>query len=127
MEGFFALLQQNRFNRHNWTTRDELRSAIVSWIERTFNRRRRERVLGRLTPVGLMANAGVLLISELELVDADLQDVLEWMEALGVVDLGTAQRCAAGQLPGLSVLLGNSASPRTMSAKQTSQPSRSVA
>ena len=31
--------------------REELRIAIVTWIERTYHRRRRQRVLGRLTPV----------------------------------------------------------------------------
>ena len=34
-----------------WQTRDELRHAIVYWIERTYHRRRRQDRLGRLTPV----------------------------------------------------------------------------
>jgi len=34
-----------------WATRDELRIAIITWIERTYNRRRRQRSLQRLTPV----------------------------------------------------------------------------
>ena len=51
MESFFALLQKNVLNRHSWATRDELRYAIITWIERTYNRRRRQRALGRLTPV----------------------------------------------------------------------------
>ena len=34
-----------------WTTRDELHFEIVTWIEHTYNRRRRQRALGRLTPV----------------------------------------------------------------------------
>nr|WP_199847512.1 hypothetical protein [Janibacter massiliensis] len=33
MESFFALLQKNGLDRHAWTTRDELRIAIVTWIE----------------------------------------------------------------------------------------------
>ena len=51
MESFFALLQKNVLNQRAWTTRDELRIAIVTWIERTYNRRRRQLRLGRLTPV----------------------------------------------------------------------------
>ena len=51
MESFFSLLQNNVLNRHAWATRDELRAAIVHWIERTYHRRRRQDRLGRLTPV----------------------------------------------------------------------------
>ena len=32
-------------------TREELRLAIVTWIERTYHRKRRQRALGRLTPI----------------------------------------------------------------------------
>jgi transposase InsO family protein len=35
----------------SWDTRDELGIAIVTWIERTYHRRRRQDALGRLTPV----------------------------------------------------------------------------
>ncbi|MCW2928590.1 MAG: integrase [Thermoleophilia bacterium] len=51
MESFFALLQKNVLNRKRWDTREELRLAIVTWIQRTYHRRRRQRRLGRLTPV----------------------------------------------------------------------------
>ena len=51
MESFFSLLQKNVLDRQRWTTRDELRLAIVTWIERTYHRRRRQRALGRLTPI----------------------------------------------------------------------------
>jgi putative transposase len=51
MESFFSLLQVNVLNRRRWDTRDQLRLAIVSWIERTYHRRRRQRTLGKLTPV----------------------------------------------------------------------------
>jgi putative transposase len=51
MESFFALLQKNVLDRRRWATRDELRIAIVTWIERTYHRRRRQAVLGRLTPI----------------------------------------------------------------------------
>ncbi len=51
MESFFALLQNDVLNRRRWATRDQLRLAIVTWIERTYHRRRRQARLGRLTPV----------------------------------------------------------------------------
>lgn len=51
MESFFALLQRNVLDRRRWTSRDQLRIAIVTWIERTYHRRRRQAALGRLTPI----------------------------------------------------------------------------
>ena len=52
MESFYALLQKNVLDRRRrWRTRDELAYEIVFWIEHTYNRRRRQRGLGRLTPV----------------------------------------------------------------------------
>jgi putative transposase len=51
MESFFSLLQKNVLDRRRWNTREELRIAIVTWIERTYHRRRRQVGLGRLTPV----------------------------------------------------------------------------
>ena len=51
MESFFALLQKNVLNTRRWETREQLRIAIVTWIERTYHRRRRQAVLGRLTPI----------------------------------------------------------------------------
>jgi putative transposase len=51
MESFFSLLQKNVLNTKRWETREELRIAIVTWIERTYHRRRRQEALGRLTPI----------------------------------------------------------------------------
>jgi transposase InsO family protein len=51
MESFFSLLQKNVLDRRRWATREELRIAIVTWIERTYHRRRRQSGLGRLTPI----------------------------------------------------------------------------
>ena len=51
MESFFALLQNNVLDRQRWQTREELRLAILTWIERTYHRRRRQRALGKLTPI----------------------------------------------------------------------------
>jgi putative transposase len=51
MESFFALLQKNVLDRRRWQTRTELRIAIVTWIENTYHRRRRQSALGRLTPI----------------------------------------------------------------------------
>jgi len=54
MESFFALLQKNVLDRKIWNTREELRLAIVSWIEGIYHRKRRQRALGKLTPVEFM-------------------------------------------------------------------------
>ena len=51
MESWHALLQKNVLDRRRWRTRDELHQAVVFWIEHTYNRRRRQRRLGKLTPV----------------------------------------------------------------------------
>jgi putative transposase len=51
MESFFALLQKHVLDRQRWRTRAELRLAIVTWIERTYHRKRRQRRLGTLTPI----------------------------------------------------------------------------
>ncbi|MFJ1639527.1 IS3 family transposase [Streptomyces sp. NPDC086796] len=51
MKSFFALLQKNVLDHRTWATRQELRIAIVTWIERTYHRRRRQRRLARLIPV----------------------------------------------------------------------------
>ena len=49
MESFFALLQKNVRDKTKWRTRQELRLAMVTWIQRTYHRRRHQRGLGRLT------------------------------------------------------------------------------
>lgn len=51
MESFFSLLQKNVLDTRRWATRHDLRLAMVTWIETKYNRRRRQRRLGRLTPV----------------------------------------------------------------------------
>ena len=51
MESFFGLLQNNVLDRRAWPSQQQLRTAIVTWIERTYHRRRRQRSLSRLTPV----------------------------------------------------------------------------
>ena len=51
MESFFGLLQNNVLDRHTWTTRQQLRTEIITWIERTYHRTRRQRGLSRLTPI----------------------------------------------------------------------------
>jgi putative transposase len=51
MESFFSLLQKNVLNRQRWTSREQLRLAIVVWIEKTYHRRRRQDALGRMTPI----------------------------------------------------------------------------
>ena len=52
MESFHSLLQKNVLDQKRvWRTREELHLAIVTWIEHTYNNRRRQRRLGKLTPV----------------------------------------------------------------------------
>ena len=55
-ESFFALLQKNVLDRCSWTTRRQLSIAIVTWIERTYHRRRKQQELGRMTPVQFEAH-----------------------------------------------------------------------
>jgi putative transposase len=47
MESVFALLQNNVLCQR-WASREDLRLAIVTWIEETYHRRRRQR---RLAPI----------------------------------------------------------------------------
>jgi putative transposase len=51
MESFFSLLQKNVPDTRRRETREDLRLAVVTWIETKYNRRRRQRALGKLTPV----------------------------------------------------------------------------
>ncbi|PGX67356.1 transposase [Cutibacterium avidum] len=51
MESFFALVHKNVLNRHPWASRAELQLAIITWIEKTYHRRRRQQRLDTLTPV----------------------------------------------------------------------------
>jgi putative transposase len=45
------LMQKNVLDRRCWASREQLRIAILTWIERTYQWRRRQARLGRLTPV----------------------------------------------------------------------------
>ena len=51
MESFYSLLQNNVLDAQPWRTREELRMRIVRWIERTYHRRRKQKGLGKLTPI----------------------------------------------------------------------------
>lgn len=51
MESFFSLLQKNVLDTRRWRTQEELRLAVVTWIETKYHRKRRQRGLGKLTPV----------------------------------------------------------------------------
>ncbi len=50
-DSFWSLLQKNVLNQRSWTTRQQLRLAIVIWIERKYRRQRPQDALGGLTPV----------------------------------------------------------------------------
>lgn len=51
MESFWSLLQTNVLNQRRWATRQDLRLAIVVWIERKYHRQRPQDSLGGLTPI----------------------------------------------------------------------------
>ena len=50
MKLFFSLLQKNVFTRQRWTLCEQLRLAIIVWIEKTHHRRRRQKSPRPLTP-----------------------------------------------------------------------------
>lgn len=45
------MMQKNVLDQHAWHTREQLRLAIVHWIEARYHRGRRQRQLGKLTPI----------------------------------------------------------------------------
>lgn len=51
MKSFFSLLQKSILTRRSWDTREQLRIAIVTWIERTYHRHRRQKWRCGLTPI----------------------------------------------------------------------------
>lgn len=51
MESFFTLLQENVLDRQRWTTRQDLRLAILAWIEGIYHRKRRQRRPDKLAPI----------------------------------------------------------------------------
>lgn len=51
IKSFFSLLQNKVLNRRRWTTRTDLRLAVITWIKRTYHRRRPQARLGRITPI----------------------------------------------------------------------------
>jgi putative transposase len=56
-ESFFATLQTELLDRHDWTSRKQLAQAIFEWIEVFYNQQRRHSTLGMLTPTGYAQNA----------------------------------------------------------------------
>ena len=51
MESFFSLLQRNVLNTKTWASREEFTIAVITCIERRYHQRRRQKRLGRLTPL----------------------------------------------------------------------------
>lgn len=51
IESFHALLQKNVLNTRRWESREQLRLAMVTWIEKKYHRQRRKERLGNMTPV----------------------------------------------------------------------------
>jgi hypothetical protein len=50
MESFFALLQRNVLDRRRWATPDELRTAVLDYIEAFSNPERIQQHLGHHSP-----------------------------------------------------------------------------
>jgi putative transposase len=48
----FSLRQKNILDTRRWHTREDLRLAIVTWIETKYHRKRRQRRLGKLSHPG---------------------------------------------------------------------------
>jgi transposase InsO family protein len=46
MESFFSLLQKNVLDTRLWETREELRLAIVTWIETKYKRNSQDLWIG---------------------------------------------------------------------------------
>ena len=51
IESFHSLLQNNVLDTQRWETREDLRLAIVTWIEKKYHRKRRKERLGKMTPI----------------------------------------------------------------------------
>jgi putative transposase len=52
MESFWSLLQRNVLNQQNRrASRQDLRLAIVTWVERRYHRQREQDALGGLTSI----------------------------------------------------------------------------
>lgn len=51
MESFFSLLQKNVLNQQNWVSYESLRIAVVGWVHTTYHLQRKQRKLGKRTPV----------------------------------------------------------------------------
>ena len=69
-ESFFATLKKELVNRRPWPQKHELRSEIFDYIEIFYNRQRRHRRLGQISPVDfengtLMTNGPGLAASRL--------------------------------------------------------------
>ena len=50
-ESFFATVKNELIYRHPWPTRARTKTAVITWIEGRYNRRRRHSAIGMLTPV----------------------------------------------------------------------------
>ena len=50
-ESFFGTLQLELLDRRQWSSREELASAIFEWIECFYNPQRRHSYCGMLSPI----------------------------------------------------------------------------
>lgn len=50
-ESFWSTLKTEYYQRHRFDTREDAITAVTSWIETVYNRRRRHSALGQISPV----------------------------------------------------------------------------
>lgn len=51
IESFWSALKTEFYHRHHFTTRAAAITAVSTWIETVYNRRRRHSALGQINPV----------------------------------------------------------------------------
>jgi putative transposase len=55
-ESFWSTLKTEYYQRHHFDTREQAITAVSSWIENVYNRRRRHSALGQISPVAFEEN-----------------------------------------------------------------------
>ena len=56
-ESFFATMKNELIHRHPWPTQARAKTAVITWIEGRYNRRRRHSAIGMIPPVQFEAAA----------------------------------------------------------------------
>ena len=112
-EPVFSLLQKSVLNRQPWNEHDQLRNAIITWVESTYKHHRRQRALGKLTPAELEALIGYRT-SESQREHTNQMSTAVWADPCSVFG-NTVGRIGNGGL------LGGRAPHRSVSAPRTAR------